>query len=62
MATSTENAKQKKRGRPATGTDPMIGFRSSPALTERLDRFAKKEGLSRSKAIRRLVEQGLTAK
>jgi predicted DNA-binding protein len=59
---STENAKQKKRGRPATGTDPMIGFRSSSELTERIDAFAHKENLSRSKAIRRLVEKGLAAK
>lgn len=49
----------KKRGRPATGRDPLIGFRAPPSLVVKLDAYAEREGLKRSEAIRRLVEEGL---
>jgi hypothetical protein len=51
----------KKRGRPATGRDPLVGFRAPPSLVVKLDAYAGREGLKRSEAIRRFVEDGLTA-
>ena len=42
MAPSRISAKRKKkRGRPATGQDPMIGLRLPPEETARLDQWAK---------------------
>ncbi|WP_083967123.1 ribbon-helix-helix protein, CopG family [Methylosinus sp. LW3] len=51
----------KKRGRPATGKDPMLNFRAPPALVERVDKWAAKQddAPSRSEAIRRLLEKAL---
>ena len=51
--------RKKKRGRPATGTDPMIGLRLSKKETARLDRWAKANGYTRSEAIRVLIERGI---
>ena len=58
------SAKPKKRGRgrPATGRDPMYGARLSDELVGQIDAWAKVEKLSRSEAIRRLVELGLKGK
>jgi len=55
--------KRKKRGRPATGQTPFVGVRLSTTLTDQVDDWAAKNngGLSRSEAIRRLVEIGLSA-
>jgi hypothetical protein len=54
------NVKQKnKRGRPATGTDPLVGIRFPSADIARIDDWAARHYLSRSEAIRRLVEEGL---
>jgi hypothetical protein len=55
------SAKLKKpgRGRPATGRDPMIGLRAGKQLTAAIDAWAKRNGVTRSEAIRRLVEIGL---
>ena len=55
-------AKPKKRGRPATGRDPMMGFRASPMLRASIVRWAENQpdGPSLSEATRRLVELGLT--
>lgn len=54
----------KKRGRPATGKDPAVVVRFPPTLTEAVDAWAAKagDGVTRSEAIRRLVELGLKAK
>jgi hypothetical protein len=57
-------AKPKKRGRPATGKDPMMGFRASPHLRASIVNWAEnqpdKPGLS--EAARRLIEIGLKGK
>ena len=52
----------KKRGRPATGKDPARTFRLSDQLIESVDAWAsnQQDQPSRSEAIRRLVEIGLT--
>jgi Arc/MetJ-type ribon-helix-helix transcriptional regulator len=52
--------KRKKRGRPATGQDPVSAIRLSPRLAASIDKWAASNGaVSRSEAIRRLVELGL---
>jgi metal-responsive CopG/Arc/MetJ family transcriptional regulator len=57
------NAKQKKRGRPATGKTPMIGLRLSPEVAAAVDAWAAKHGLgSRSAAIRQMIDQAIAAK
>src|SRR5260370_36772875 len=58
-------AKPKKgRGRPATGRDPMMGFRASPVLRASIVKWAEKQAdmPTLSEATRRLVELGLKAK
>jgi hypothetical protein len=53
---------QKKRGRPATGRDPVSAVRLPTVLTAAVDKWAEKHDANRSEAIRRLVELGLTIK
>jgi Arc/MetJ-type ribon-helix-helix transcriptional regulator len=50
----------KKRGRPATGKDPLYALRISDELMREVDRWAEaNDSPSRSEAIRRLIERGL---
>jgi hypothetical protein len=58
------SAKQKTRGRPATGITPMMGFRAEPAIRAKVVRWAENQpdNPTLSEAIRRLVELGLTVK
>jgi Arc/MetJ-type ribon-helix-helix transcriptional regulator len=52
-----------KRGRPATGRDPFVGIRLPQPMLETIETYRGAEGLeTRSEAIRRLVELGLTVK
>jgi Arc/MetJ-type ribon-helix-helix transcriptional regulator len=53
---------QKKRGRPATGRDPVSAVRLPAELTTAVDKWAEDHEANRSEAIRRLVELGLTVK
>ncbi len=39
----------------------MIGFRSPPELTARIDAYASNGGMPRAKAIRALVEKALAS-
>jgi len=55
------SVKRKKRGRPATGTEPLYGIRVSDVLMREIMRWARSNGMTRSEAIRRLVEMGLKA-
>jgi hypothetical protein len=53
---------QNKRGRPPTGQDPVSAIRLPHKLTAAIDDWAAHNGaISRSEAIRRLVELGLAA-
>jgi len=54
---------KKKRGRPATGRDPVTAIRMPEDLRVRVEAWADKQRdtPSRSEAIRRLVEHGLVA-
>jgi hypothetical protein len=58
----TISAKQKSRGRPATGQTPMMGFRADPVIRAAIVRWAEcqPDNPTLSEAIRRLVELGLT--
>ena len=53
----------KKRGRPATGKDPLMGFRAPPELRASIVRWAETQAdrPTLSEATRRLVERGLLA-
>jgi hypothetical protein len=55
---------KKARGRPkkAGGVDPVSAVRLPTDLTEQVDAWGEKRELTRSEAIRRLVELGLTVK
>jgi hypothetical protein len=52
---------EKKRGRPATGRDPVTAIRLSRELRKTIDAWAtrQEDKPARSEAIRRLVERGL---
>ena len=54
--------KPKRRGRPATGKDPLMGFRASPVMRASVVKWAENQpdNPSLSEAIRRLVEVGLS--
>src|SRR6266567_4184326 len=56
-------APKKRRGRPATGRDPVTAIRLSVDLRARLDAWAadQQDEPGRSEAIRRLVEIALAA-
>jgi DNA-binding transcriptional regulator YiaG len=60
---SREKVIPKKRGRPATGRDPLFALRLPPGLRSDIERWAKEQNdkLSRSEAIRRLIELALAA-
>lgn len=54
----------KRRGRPATGQEPMLNFRAPPELTARIDAWIAghiEPRPSRPEAIRRLLSLGLDA-
>src|SRR4051812_22080210 len=52
-----------KRGRPATGRDAFVGIRLPDSLIQDIKAWSEKhEAASRSEAIRRLVELGLTVR
>ena len=55
---------QNRRGRPATGKDPVSAIRLSMGLRAEIDAWAEAQPdrPSRSEAIRRLVEEALKAK
>ena len=60
--TKAISAGRKKRGRPATGTDPMFALRISDQLMTEIARWAEANDITRSEAIRCLIELGLKAK
>ena len=59
MAGKNKSKTKKPRGRPATGVDPLVTFRLPETEIADLDAQAEAAGLSRSAAIRQLVENGL---
>ena len=62
MKPKSQKGKPGKRGRPATGKDPLVGVRLPDAMIKQIDAWAKREDItSRSEAIRRLVDLSLVA-
>jgi hypothetical protein len=63
MLSSRKRVIPKKRGRPATGNDPVRAFRLSDEFMASVDAWIAEQGdrPSRAEAIRRLVEIGLRA-
>ena len=53
--------KRKKAGRPATGTEPLYGVRISDELMGQIQKWGRENSATRSEAIRRLVELGLSS-
>jgi hypothetical protein len=51
----------KKRGRPATGRDPFLTARVPPDAIKAIETWARSNDISRSEAVRRLLEAGLAA-
>jgi hypothetical protein len=64
MAKSNSVIPKKKRGRPATGRDPLTALRLPPPLLKAVETWATKQPdePNRSEALRRLVELGLKVK
>ncbi len=52
-------ATPKKRGRPATGRDPLICVRIPPEAVATIDAWAAARGVSRSEAIRAMISEAL---
>ena len=61
MARSISDIKKSRRGRPPKlgGTDPGIFTRLPPKTLKALDDHAAQKGITRSEAVRRLIEAGL---
>jgi hypothetical protein len=51
--------KKRGRGRPATGRDPLLSARVPDAVRERVDRYAAEREITRSEAVRELLETAL---
>ena len=49
----------KRRGRPATGKDPLLTIRAPRETIEAIGAWATRNGTTRSAAVRQLVEIGL---
>jgi hypothetical protein len=62
MAKSNKVIPKKKRGRPATGKDPLVTVRMPQTQIDDADAWGDARDIGRSEAIRRLVELGLKAK
>lgn len=62
MAKSIKVHPKKKRGRPATGKDPLVSARLPKPMVAEIQAWAGANGVGRSEAVRQLIEIGLQAK
>lgn len=53
---------EKKRGRPATGKDPVMSLRMPPEIRERAEDVADSKGITLSKAIIEVLAKHLPKK
>jgi hypothetical protein len=61
--TKERAAQRKKRGPPATGRTPIVGFRLDTVIMSKVNAFASKHGHeTRTAAIRHLIERGVAAR
>jgi len=56
---SSITVRRKKRGRPATGTDPLLAVRFPQATIDALESRAVAEETNKSELVRQYVEAGL---
>ena len=56
------NVKKRGRGRPATGTDPVVAVRLPPHVLAQVDRWAADKGYTRSEAIRDMVAYAISGR
>jgi hypothetical protein len=56
------NVQPKRPGRPATGKAPLLTVRASQEIIGAVDVWAKKNEMTRSAAVRQLLQLGLKAK
>ncbi|WP_430642911.1 ribbon-helix-helix protein, CopG family [Bradyrhizobium stylosanthis] len=61
MAKSIKVHPKKRRGRPATGKDPLVSARLPKPMIADIEAWAIANGVGRSEALRRLVEIGLAS-
>lgn len=59
---STDKRNTAKRGRPATGQDPIFSFRIPQEVMDQVDEWVAARRMSRSQAIRRWLENGTMEK
>jgi hypothetical protein len=59
MKKSIKVMPKKRRGRPATGKDPQVVFRMPATLISSVDKWAAERDISRSEAMRLLLEMAL---
>jgi metal-responsive CopG/Arc/MetJ family transcriptional regulator len=52
---------QSKNGRPTKDADPLISVQFPPETIRAIDRWAKRDHITRSEAIRRLLKGALMA-
>lgn len=57
MSDATVSVKQKRRGRPPTGRDPLVGIRLPVETVAKVDEIAQADGSSRSVVIRQAIER-----
>ncbi|UFX41725.1 ribbon-helix-helix domain-containing protein [Bradyrhizobium sp. 41S5] len=62
MKKSIKVDQKSKRGRPATGRDPLVSSRIPADTVAEVDAWAAERETTRSDAIRQLVELGLTTR
>jgi hypothetical protein len=64
MTVNIRKQKNRGRGRPATGQDPVFALRAPVALMKQVDAMAKQdpEKPNRSEMLRRLIEMALQIK
>lgn len=62
MIGSISDKPKRKRGRPATGRDPMIGFRAGPDIVKGLETAARAESEPKSEIMRKAVAEWLRAR
>jgi hypothetical protein len=61
MKKSIKVMPKKRRGRPATGKDPQVVLRMPAKLIETVESIAASESVTKSEAIRQLLERGVQA-
>jgi hypothetical protein len=59
MKKSIKVQPKKRRGRPATGKDPLLTVRAPKTVIQAIEGWAVQNDVTRSEAVRRLVELGL---